>query len=107
MELLAAEFGPDNVKEMPAGNPGYDIEVTTAAGALHIEVKGTVLPDPVFHLSEGQRQHAILQGELFRLVVVHAINAGAKTHLVTTCRGDQLERAAHLEPAAWSGVLLP
>jgi hypothetical protein len=43
-----------------------------------------VLPDPVFHLSEGQRKHAILQGELFRLVVVHAISVGAKTHLVTT-----------------------
>ena len=41
IKLLAAEFGASNVKEMPVGNPGYDIEVTTMDGALHVEVKGT------------------------------------------------------------------
>lgn len=106
MELLGVEFGQANVKEMPAGNPGFDIEVTTPSGALHVEAKGTVLPDPVFHLSEGQRKHAVLQGDLFRLIVVHAINVAAKTHAVTSCRGDDLELQARLQPASWSGVLL-
>lgn len=107
MKLLAAEFGADNVKEMPPGNPGYDIEVATTNGTLHVEVKGTVMPDPVFHLSEGQRKHGILQGELFRLVVVHGINVGEKSHLVRICRGDELAEQANLEPASWIGVLLP
>ena len=42
---------------------GYDIEVVLAAGDLHVEVKGTILPAPAFHLSEGQREHAELMGE--------------------------------------------
>lgn len=37
MELLGTEFGEANVKEMAAGNPGFDIEVSTPGGALHVE----------------------------------------------------------------------
>ncbi|MBM6403522.1 DUF3883 domain-containing protein [Phycicoccus sp. CSK15P-2] len=106
MGLLAAEFGNKAVREMPPGNPGYDIEVLGHDGTLHVEVKGTVLPGPVFHLSAGQRRHAELLGDDFRLVVVYAINVAAKTHAVTSCRGDELALQARLEPASWSGVLL-
>jgi hypothetical protein len=43
-------------------------------------VKGTILPDPAFHLSEGQRQHAALRGEGFRLIVVYNVRLGTGTH---------------------------
>lgn len=105
MKLLAAEFGSDYVHEMPAGNPGFDIEVTVDP-PLHIEVKGTVLAEAAFHLSEGQRRHAELLGDRFRLIVVHAIDTRRRVHEVTTCKGGQLDSWANLQPAAWSGVLV-
>lgn len=105
MAMLTAEFGAGAVSEMPPGNPGYDIEVQVAPEALHIEVKGTILPGPVFHLSEGQRSHAELMGERFRLIVVYGIDLTQQTHEVTWCSGAELSYRATLRPAAWSGVL--
>lgn len=105
MTMLADEFGASAVSEMPPCNPGYDIEVQTDAAPLHVEVKGTILPGPVFHLSEGQRSHAELLGERFRLIVVYAIDLAASTHEISWCSGADLPAQATLRPAAWSGVL--
>lgn len=79
MSLLADEFGAAHVREMPVNNPGFDIEVSRPSGPLHVEVKGTILPAPVFHLSEGQRKHAELLGDRFRLVVVYQIDVKQRT----------------------------
>lgn len=105
MQLLADEFGGPAVTEMPPGNPGYDIEVTMSDGPLHVEVKGTILSAPAFHLSEGQRAHAALMGERFRLIVVYAISLASSTHEVASCSGTDLPTCVTLRPAAWSGVL--
>ncbi|GAB4066196.1 hypothetical protein GCM10028777_18110 [Angustibacter speluncae] len=106
MSLLAAEFGADRVREMPVNNPGFDIEVKLVdAASLHVEVKGTVLPAPVFHLSEGQRQHAELLGDRFRLIVVHEIDVRRRTHQVSSCAGPLGLDRATLQPASWTGVL--
>jgi hypothetical protein len=106
MDLLGGEFGAPNVREMPVNNPGYDIEVTTPGGELHVEVKGTILPMPSFHLSEGQRQHAELLGERWRIYVVHAIDTSGHTHEVTTCTGSELAAWGNLQTEAWNGVLI-
>ena len=103
--LLRDEFGAEQVLEMPVNNPGFDIEVVLPDGDLHVEVKGTVLPTASFHLSEGQRGHAISRGVGWRLYVVYAINVAEKTHEVVWCSGADLESRADLVPAAWSGTL--
>ena len=107
MSLLEDEFGAAHVREMPVDNPGFDIEVTRADGAsLHVEVKGTVLPAPVFHSSEGQRRHGTLLGDRFRLVVVYQIDVRQKTHRVLSCSGPLGADKATLQPASWTGVLV-
>lgn len=105
LDLLRTEFPGGQVREMPANNPGFDIEVVLPVGDLHVEVKGTVLPTASFHLSEGQRSHAISRGVRWRLYVIHAIDVAAKTHEVLWCSGADLECRAGLVPAAWSGTL--
>lgn len=105
MSLLADEFGASHVREMPVNNPGFDVEVTLPSGMLHVEVKGTVLPAPVFHLSEGQRKHAELLGGRFRLVVVYQIDVKQRTHQVLSCSGPVSAEKATLQPASWTGVL--
>lgn len=104
--LLEGEFGRAHVREMPVNNPGFDIEVTRPdRPSLHVEVKGTVLPAPVFHLSEGQRQHAALLGDRFRLIVVFGIDVSRRKHHVLSCSGPLGPDKATLQPASWTGVL--
>lgn len=107
MELLADEFGAAAVKEMPPGNPGYDVVVERAGADLHVEVKGTILPDPVFHLSEGQRQHAAALRADFRLVVVYQVSLGQGTHKVVVMDGPLDSAKVDLQPEAWTGRALP
>lgn len=106
LSLLDDEFGATHVREMPVNHPGFDIEVTLPSGMLHVEVKGTVLPAPVLHLSEGQRQHAELLGGRFRLVVVYRIDKHRREHEVARCSGTQLAAWGNLQAEAWSGVLI-
>ena len=105
LDLLRAEFGGSDVREMPVNNPGFDIEVLRPGDDLHVEVKGTVLPTASFHLSEGQRSHAITRAENWRLYVVYGIDVANKSHQVSWCSGGQLQARANLVPAAWSGTL--
>jgi hypothetical protein len=103
LELLGERFEAAQVHEMPAGNPGYDIVVRRPAGDLHVEVKGTVLEDPVFHLSEGQRQHAAARGTDFELIVVYAIEVSSETHRVALIEGPLDPGKVDLQPQAWTG----
>lgn len=107
LELLADEFGESVVQEMPPCNPGYDINVQRPGTDLHVEVKGTVLPDPVFHLSEGQRHHAAALGADFRLVVVYQVSLGQGTHKIAVLEGPLDAAKVHLQPEAWTGRVLP
>jgi len=106
LELLSEKFGEASVREMPPGNPGYDILVERPGTNLHVEVKGTVLPDPVFHLSEGQRQHAATYGASFRLIVVYQIDLGQGTHEVVILEGPLDSTKVDLQPEAWTGRAL-
>lgn len=106
LTLLANEFGADAAREMPPGNPGYDILVVSGGPDLHVEVKGTILPDPVFHLSEGQRRHAASRGEWFRLLVVYNVDLNAGTHLVASLPGPLVASRVDLQPEAWVGRVL-
>lgn len=103
LRMLAEKFGSDAVQEMPPGNPGFDIRVTLPIGDLHVEVKGTVLPDPVFHLSEGQRRHAHALGDRFWLVVVYRVRLGARTHEVVTLTGPLDPSKVDLRAEGWAG----
>lgn len=105
LNQLKEEFPAAAVHEMPPGNPGFDIEVLLANGALHVEVKGTILPTPTFHLSEGQRAHAVALGDSFRLLVVYQIDLGSQTHRLQSCSGGQLMERASLRPESYSGTL--
>lgn len=107
MKILADEFGTASVKEMPPGNPGYDVVVERAGVDLHVEVKGTILPDPVFHLSEGQRQHAAALGTDFRLIVVYQVSLGQGTHEVVILDGPLDAAKVDLQPEAWTARALP
>ena len=105
VQLLSAEFGAGEVSVMPPNNPGFDIEVATPDGPLHVEVKGTILSAPAFHLSEGQRLHAERMQQHWRLCVVYGIDTKAGTHAVEQCDGGELATAAVLVPQAWTGIL--
>lgn len=103
--MLTDEFGSSAVHEMPANNPGFDVEVRRPAGDLHVEVKGTVLPVPAFHLSEGQRQYGRLRGDNWRIYVIYAISSSNATHRVTWCTGRQLDAWGNLTTQSWRGTL--
>ncbi|KQR08544.1 hypothetical protein ASF78_20055 [Cellulomonas sp. Leaf334] len=81
--------------------------VARSPGDLHVEVKGTVLQDPVFHLSEGQRLHAEARGEDFRLIVVYNVDRVTRTHLVATLLGPLDPSKVDLKPEAWAGRVQP
>jgi hypothetical protein len=106
LTILTDEYGEVAVREMPPGNPGYDILVTRKTENLHVEVKGTVLADPVFHLSEGQRRHADARGASFRLIVVYSVDQKAQTHRVAVLDGPLDATKVDLQTEAWTGRVL-
>lgn len=107
MRILADEFGTAAVMEMPPANPGYDVVVERPGADLHVEVKGTILPDPVFHLSEGQRQHAAALEADFRLIVVYQVSLRQGTHEVVVLDGPLDAAKVDLQPEAWTGRAPP
>lgn len=100
---LRTRFDGAVITEMPPGNPGYDILVRERTRELHIEVKGTVLPDPVFHLSEGQRRHAELKADRFQLYVVYDVNLTSKHHRLAIVGGPLLPAKVDLDASKWRG----
>jgi hypothetical protein len=105
LDLLRSEFGGHAVREMPVNNPGFDIEVVCPGDNLHVEVKGTVLSSAAFHLSEGQRSHAVSRGDNWRLYVVYDIDVSKRSHRVSSCSGAELEMRVDMVPASWFGTL--
>lgn len=104
LSMLREEFGTDAITEMPHGNPGFDVLITCPGGDLHVEVKGTRQPSPVFFLSEGERLHSE-EAERYRLCVVSDIDLVEKSHTVTWHVGAVGPPAVALKPRQWEARL--
>jgi hypothetical protein len=101
--LLRAEFPVGDVIEMPPNNPGFDVRVGTIEDpALYVEVKGTQSSDPVFFLSEGERQFSIRNESRYRLLVVTGIDLKAGKHGdIEAISGEIDISRASLKPTQW------
>jgi hypothetical protein len=101
---LLSEYGSDAVREMPRNNKGFDICVVTADGELHVEVKGTRSPEPVFLMTQAELLHS-QQAPSYRLIVVHAIDLAAGRRRTVSHHGPIAPDVLGLRPMQWAGSL--
>lgn len=107
VSAMADRFG-EKPTVMPRNNPGFDLRVGQEEAAVrYVEVKGTQMAEPVFFMSDGERQFSVRHADLYTLVVVSGIDLTAGTHAAVSVRdgaveGDDVE----LRPSQWRGRLL-
>lgn len=101
LALLAEGFGREAVTEMPRNNPGFDILVRLSDAELHVEVKGTRRPWPVFFMSEGERLHSVRHAPTYRLCVISNIDLVAASHVVHWHRGAVANPPFEMAPRQW------
>jgi hypothetical protein len=100
--ILGDRFGTNAISEMPHNNPGFDISVRMVGEPdLHVEVKGTRSPSPVFFLTEGERIHSQEYAEGFKLLIVYAIDLSSQTHDILEFDGEIGDTRFQLVPRQW------
>lgn len=90
---------------MARNNPGFDILIGTPSSPdRFIEVKGTQAAEPIFFMSEGERQFSLRNAARYTLFVVSGINLGKRTHSHETTREGAVEGDGfELRPSQWRG----
>ncbi len=108
LALLREEFPGEEICELPPNNPGFDIRVGPREAPLRfVEVKGTQSREPVFWMTEGERQFSEANADRYELIVVAGIDlAAAGSHQTHRRRGAVGGPAFHLEPSQWRGRLI-
>jgi Domain of unknown function (DUF3883) len=107
MARLRAEFPDHEVVEMPRNNPGFDIRVGAANDPLlYVEVKGTQTEDPVFFLSEGEREFSVHNGGRYRLFIICAVDLASEAHGSVHKHDGAIDATvADLKPSQWRARL--
>ncbi|MCW2501679.1 MAG: hypothetical protein JWN87_3355, partial [Frankiales bacterium] len=109
MSNLRARFPGVEVVEMPPNNPGFDIRVGPESEALlHVEVKGTQSAEPVFFMSEGEREFSVRHATRYELLVVTGIDLVQEEFLEIHRRSGGVSfEVAELKPSQWRAKLKP
>lgn len=106
VEHVHERFG-ESVKVMPRNNPGFDLLVGSASSPTrYVEVKGTQSAQPVFFMSEGEREFSVRNAAKYTLLVVSGIDLGSQTFQALTTRdGAVAGDGVQLMPSQWRGRL--
>jgi hypothetical protein len=97
------------VTKMPKNNPGFDIRVGLPADEVqYVEVKGTQASEPLFWMSEGERQFSIREAHRYQLVVIVGIDLKAVSHSnIVVHSGAVGGPQINLQASQWRGKVLP
>jgi uncharacterized protein DUF3883 len=86
-------------------NPGFDLVVTECGQVVrYIEVKGTRVAEPIFHLTETERRFSAENAALYTLLVIWAIDLTRGTYRITRHDGE-VAVGPILRPVRYSGRL--
>jgi hypothetical protein len=78
-----------HIEVMNHNNPGFDILVTEQGRVIrYIEVKGTQVDKPIFHLTETEREFSKNNSSLYSLLVVWMIDINSKIYKITKHDGE-------------------
>jgi hypothetical protein len=104
---LRSRFPACDVVEMPPNNPGFDIRVGPEVDPqLFVEVKGTQSAEPVFFMSEGEREFSERHESRYELLVVCGIDLTDQTFLGIHRRtGAVGPEVAEMKPSQWRAKL--
>jgi len=98
-------YPAEKIEVMKHNNPGFDILVTHQGKVIrYVEVKGTQINKPIFHLTETERQFSIKNSTLYTLVMVWMIDLNRNTYQITRHDGE-LPIGDILKPFRYLGQL--
>lgn len=104
---LEQRYPGEKITQQPYNNPGFDILVGTLANPItYVRVKATQGHQPVFYLSEGERQFSIEHADRYLLAVVYAIHLHEETYQIALQPGRIDLTTSKLIPMYWQGKLL-
>lgn len=100
-------FASLEVTQMPHNNPGFDIRVGSITDPTrYVEVKGTSTSDPLFFMSEGERDFSVRNAPLYSLLIVVGVNWKLQTHTSTRRHDGSVDnQVAALKCVQWRGRL--
>jgi hypothetical protein len=99
---LGIRFRAEKMTQQPYDNPGFNLLVGTATDPVaFVNVKATETLQPVFYLSEGERQFSIEHSDRFILLVVYGIDLHAEAYKLIVREGAIHPGQVELLPAQW------
>jgi hypothetical protein len=103
---LGIRFRDEKMTQQPYDNLGFNLLVGTATNPVaFVNVKATETLQPVFNLSEGERQFSIEHSHRFILLVVYSINLHAEVYKLIVREGAIHPSQMELLPAQWKARL--
>jgi hypothetical protein len=93
---------------MPHNNPGYDVRVADSGKTIrYVEVKRTLLPDPHFFMSEGERLFSQDNAARYTLLVYYGIDSGGRSGTCLVREGAVDGSDLVLRATQWEGTVNP
>jgi hypothetical protein len=107
VDELIRRYPGSKVTQQAYNNPGFNILVGTSIDPIaYANVKTTEAQQPMFYLSEGERQFSIDHAERFILLVVYAIHLGTEQYQLICREGKICASKIELVPMQWKARLL-
>lgn len=107
LEKLNQTYPNDKTTQQPYSQLGFDILVGTSDQPIaYIKVKSTEALQPVFQLSEGERQFSIDHTEHYALALVYAVNLSEGSYHFAWHQGAIQIKQCGLTPLQWKVKLL-
>lgn len=107
LEKLNERYPGHKVTQQPYNQVGFDILVGTSEQPIaYIKVKATEALQPIFSLSEGERQFSIAKTECYVLALVYAINLSEASYQFAWHEGAIQSRHFGLVPLQWKAKLI-
>lgn len=102
LEKLNQIYPSDKITQQPYSQLGFDILVGTSDQPIaYIKVKSTKALQPVFRLSEGERQFSLDYTEHYALALVYAVNFGEGSYQFAWHQGAIQIKQFGLTPLQW------
>lgn len=108
LQKLRHRYPGSKITQQPYSQTGFDILVGTVEQPIAcVKVKATEALQPLFVLSEGERQFSIGRANCYQLALVYAINLSQASYQIGWHEGAIQGNQFCLTPLQWKAKLLP
>lgn len=103
IDYLRFRYPGTEIEALSHSNPGYDIRIGPPDDPIrYVEVKGTTTGEPVFFLTENERQFSVEHADRYTMLLLADIDLDADTFELHLHEGA-IDARFSLDPVQWRG----